>query len=825
MRVISFIFVLALLSAVAAPLAAQAPPVWQVVAQPAFDSAKTAQVTNIVIVRDRICIILQQGTIQFSQPVEGVVYSASFRGTGRLEASPPNPIEAQQLKLFTGKTDLAMSFTEAVFSFTDGTFDEIAAKVQWNPSAADSSLQKVYQDRLDYRESFGAEVLPRLVQGVVSTNKKQTEFFLAEMKTSEKDWVLAVLDALDPEEVRIGRWISYNVYRWEDVWMHFPRGERTSAEAWKDPLAREDILPLDYKINADVTKSEVLSVRATVNLKPQWDGERVINFYLDSNLRVESVKDVSSGQALPFVQPQERKERVQSFGDYLTVFFPQPLSAAKTYALEFIYSGRRVVRNVGPGAFFCQSFGWYPTRHNFALRSNFEMNFRSPKKYALTATGAKTSEAQEGDDVLTSWKSEKPIAVAGFAFGEVKIATATAGNVEIEVYANKERDNTMEEIWRAAEASGAASESTAAAARVTYSSEREMKGFALGQLKPAGMAEGIASEVANSVRLFENYFGTFPYKRLSVSTIPYSYGQGWPSLLYLWTLTFLDQGQRQQLRVPARYEQEVTDFFRAHETSHQWWGHKVAWKSYHDQWISEGFATFSGTLYIQFSHGAQGSKDYKDRFQYNRKRMLEVDDKHHVRESVGPIWLGHRLNSAESPSADQLLIYEKGGFVLHMLRMMMLDQRDPTGDADHKFKMMMRDFTQTYDNKAASTEDFKAIAEKHMIQDMNLDGNGRLDWFFNQYVYGIGLPTYQFKYTLTDAGGGQWKVNGTVTQSGVPDGWKDVLPIYIEYNKQIIRIGTINIMQRETKFEEALPIKPTRFILCYNEDNIGIIKQ
>ncbi len=50
----------------------------------------------------------------------------------------------------------------------------------------------------------------------------------------------------------------------------------------------------------------------------------------------------------------------------------------------------------------------------------------------------------------------------------------------------------------------------------------------------------------------------------------------------------------------------------------------------------------------------------------------------------------------------------------------------------------MQDYCKTFDNKAASTEDFKAIVEKHMTRGMDLDGNHKMDWFFNQYVYGDG---------------------------------------------------------------------------------------
>ena len=367
---------------------------WQTVAQPAFDSSKAARVSNLTIERDRIKITLQQGVIQFGQPVEGTVFAAAFRGTGRIRVEPPNSVEAQQLRFFTGKDVFDMEFTEAVITFTDKTYDEVAATVQWEPSAADASLAKTYKERQEFLENYGAQLLPRLVKGVLSADKKQTELFFAEVKTAEKGWVFAKLDALDPEEIEIGRWLTYGVARFADTWLHFPRGNRRSAQAWQDPLAREDFLPENYQIFATATAGAELRARTLVQLRPRWSGERVLQFLLDSNLRVQSVKDVASGKALLFMQAQEQKERLQPYGEYLSVFFPEPLVAAQVYTLEFVYGGRRVIRNMGPGVYFCQSFGWYPTRLNFALRSNFELNFRSPKKYALVATGMKESETE-----------------------------------------------------------------------------------------------------------------------------------------------------------------------------------------------------------------------------------------------------------------------------------------------------------------------------------------------------------------------------------------------------------------------------------------------
>ena len=102
----------------------------------------------------------------------------------------------------------------------------------------------------------------------------------------------------------------------------------------------------------------------------------------------------------------------------------------------------------------------------------------------------------------------------------------------------------------------------------------------------------------------------------------------------------------------------------------------------------------------------------------------------------------HSLVHHETRGSYQDLIYSKGGYVLQMLRMQLMDPRDP--DPDHLFKEMMQDYCKTFDNKAASTEDFKAIVEKHMTRGMDLDGNHKMDWFFNQYVYGMGEPQYSF---------------------------------------------------------------------------------
>lgn len=146
-------------------------------------------------------------------------------------------------------------------------------------------------------------------------------------------------------------------------------------------------------------------------------------------------------------------------------------------------------------------------------------------------------------------------------------------------------------------------------------------------------------------------------------------------------------------------------------------------------------------------------------------------------------------------------------------------------DHDARFKAMMQDFCKTFDNKPTSTEDFKAIAEKYMTQAIDLGGNHKLDWFFNQYVYGTGIPHYEFHYEVKDAGNGQWNVSGTIKRSGVTEPWVDAIPLFMERNGQWVRVGLISAMKAETPFSFNLPVNPGKLQLNTNEELLADIKQ
>ena len=140
---------LVLLFGLASTASGQAPDpsaVWKALWEPAFDAGKSTHVEPLTLARDRIRITLNSGTIGFTQPVNGQVFGAAFRGHGRVQVEPPDPREAQQLRLFTKQDVLDLEFSEATFSFTDNTFDEVARQVRWR-EATDPKLAELYISR------------------------------------------------------------------------------------------------------------------------------------------------------------------------------------------------------------------------------------------------------------------------------------------------------------------------------------------------------------------------------------------------------------------------------------------------------------------------------------------------------------------------------------------------------------------------------------------------------------------------------------------------------------------------------------------------------
>jgi aminopeptidase N len=305
------------------------------------------------------------------------------------------------------------------------------------------------------------------------------------------------------------------------------------------------------------------------------------------------------------------------------------------------------------------------------------------------------------------------------------------------------------------------------------------------------------------------------FSRIALTQQPaFGYGQAWPSLIYLPLFAYLDPTQRYALLQEIDPGlNEFVDEVTAHEVAHQWWGHMVGWSTHHDQWLSEGFADFSAGLYLQLTN--KTPEKYLKYYENSRQRILEKNHYGRRANDAGPISLGYRLATEKNPAGYQAVTYNKGGYVLHMLRWMMYDSKE----GDKPFIAMMRDFVAQHMNANASTASFQKVVEKHIRPVMNVKGDGKMDWFFQQWVYGTTVPRYRLEQAVTANPDGTFQLKGSISQAEVPEDFKMVVPLYADFDGRPIRLGAVRMSGEITlPFDIQLPKKPRRVLLNANHD-------
>ncbi|MGH9394692.1 MAG: M1 family aminopeptidase, partial [Terriglobales bacterium] len=416
------------------------------------------------------------------------------------------------------------------------------------------------------------------------------------------------------------------------VWTHFAAGaQAAAAPGTLAPLPPPDRLS-DYQLNIAIPDNLDMQIAAAMSVKAALAGRGLL-LVLDSNLRVSAAKLAAGGGAsgaIEVLQPRDpgREPSLGYQGNWVYLRLPQPLAAGASAQLELSYHGKQVVQQVGAGNFFARSEGWYPMNLYGPPfeRARFELHFKVNHRYTVVATGERTSNQRQGDFQLTDWTSPVPLTVAGFALGDytelsAPITLNDGQKVKVQVLANNNPDDTL-----------------AAVNMMLGLPQAPLQAMLpIGTLDPKRLAPEALAQVGSALKFMEAYYGPYPYSSLSVVPIPGSYGQGWPGLLYLSSLSFLDSTQLHVLGLPESALQQISDTFRAHETSHQWWGHRVSWASAHDQWLSEGFANASALLFQQASDGINPALETLKQW----RRELEAKSQFGVVHDLdGPLWLG-----------------------------------------------------------------------------------------------------------------------------------------------------------------------------------------
>jgi len=763
---------------------------------------RTIAVTNLTFDRDVIHIGLN-GTLHLLAPVDGKTPGAVFVGQGTYELKPAAKTDLRSLQLNTGDdklTSLADKFETAVFFGTDIVKAAQALAGEPKSGTPDSRANGVWDEYMKkQRKDLQSNVHIRVLQSLL--NSEKDPFFFAWVKGGGK-YPPAIL-IIDPTGLdRSGEETSLTTLDQTKggTWYqdHYKSEVDAGQAAYAKPLVDAEHYAIDSKI---IGRGGELSGTSTATFTVVTDAIRVVNINLRGKLRISEASYAPEG-ATPNWTPVPWIQEKADEDDDAAVVFPQPLKAGEKYLLKIVYGGRDVLTDAGDGNYTVGARqSWYPNFGTFDDVATFDLTFRFPQKFQIVAVGDEVENKVEGDQRVSVWKSTVPLRVAGFNYGRFKkLSNAdSASGMTIDVYTNPGTPDIIQQINQVlASVNGADDMSGFGLAtgptNITVSTEK---------LAQSAQADGI-----NTARTGNAFFGPLAAtKHVAITQqSQWDFGQSWPSLIYLPYVAFLDGTTRNTLGLNGI--KDFVDLVGPHEFAHQWWGHQVGWRSYHDVWLSEGFAEFTAALVMQ---QAGGWSNYNKLWEKKRKSILERPRGATITNDVaGPISMGYRLSTWQDQSAYDIIVYEKGAYVLHMLRMAMQDRSKK--NPDEPFMAAMTEYATTYSGKTASTRDFQKIIEKHMPKNMDLQGNGSLDWFFKQWVYGTAIPKLDSTGDATDAGGGKYHIKVTITQSQVPDDFASIVPIYVTFEKgQIVRLATVPILgniSKPVEFDVPLPMKP-----------------
>jgi hypothetical protein len=733
----------------------------------------SAEVKGLLLKRDRVNMTFD-GTFYFTSAVDGHITGAVFTGSGKFVAEvPPNDFEKANLNRLLGADAVESDFKTAVLRFSDDTLEHIG-KNRHDGGVVNDQAQKlaIEEDARTLKET-GANIPARITLTLL--NGENPGFFFAGFGGGRRGHFSFMMDYQNRIPVanfginagEKGLIFSYQSSQYfNEIWMAFYGLEdyQHGTVSYSDTNDLIDIA--HYDLNVDLREHKK-SIRLSGHIETQALASklRAISFSIGEQLSEEDKRRLK--KQLRIKQARlggvEIAAVQEDWEGGFTVFLPAVADAGQKLDFEFTLDGDFMydATSVDNCFYPLSNTSWFP-RHGYLDRATFDLRFQHPAKLHVASIGLRLSEVPDVEDksaVVTRYRMPQPVTFATFALGPF------------------ERHKQM----------------------VKFENGGDPLPLEFNSLPGSSMAikeDFILAELNNSIRYFSKLFGKYPYPAFGAAFHPFGFGQGLPSLLMIPNTDLANK---------------FTYSFIAHETSHQWWGNIVSWRSYRDQWLSEGFAEYSGILYTGIRSNAGASNDLLGRLRYSLvDRPLTTTGVGKGRlVDVGPIILGHRLNTSKTRGAYQALIYDKGALVLHMLHFLLTDPKSGNGQP---FFDMMTDFVERYRDKAASTDDFRTVANEHFAKSpiAQIYRLKNLDWFFDQWVYKSEMPSYHMDYQFTDQPDGKTLLSGTVTQEHVPNSWFMVLPIVISFGEKQEALATVHAYGPTTTFQIKLPVRPKK---------------
>ena len=704
-----------------------------------LDPNETYHVRDFQLVRGDLKFYFTDGTISFATPVAGrpmaMVFSALDNefGDAELLVLPPRRSERQSLASFTKSPNLDEHFRAAVFFFTDDTRAEILRQVEKHLSEKTPEVVGEMSKQWDsVLRNLAADLDVRLIASLFDGHSPSHGLFDGVLNGRQLGTFDVVYQPDDPEPIAIGSVDGGSDPPHFRLWASFMPRRPPSPESPPGGLKLTNFR-IDTTIHADLTQSSVTEVDVSFQHAPV----RTIELEISSRMFVTGAA-VDGEPAEVFQHNSVRNES----GLMMTIFVivtRHMLEPGKTHTVKIHHEGN-VVQQTETGVYYvADRNAWFP--HAGMDAAQFDLTFRCPRSLGVVSTGELIDEhfenAAEGEQRVVHRKMRIPGRFAGFNIGEFESLSVDHGPYRIECFGNRA---LFAKIGAARAASGQ-NISTSTSAVVATERLTEM-----------------SADVAEIMDEFSREWGPLPSKHIAVSPIPGYFGQGFPGLIYLSTLSYMHSEERPFEARDSQLNTFFSQILLAHEVAHQWWGNVVAPAGYRSDWIMESLANYAALEMLERRKGEEALNRVMALY---RRELVSLMKNGQRVDSAGPLELGQRLNELGGPEAWRIITYEKGSWVMHMLRQRM---------GREAFEEMMRRLVRDYANRPLSNEDFQKMASEYVPAG---EPDRSLDLFFDTWVYGTGIPRLRLK----PPGNGHKEY--TLVQSGVSDDFTVDVPLVL----------------------------------------------
>ncbi len=789
-------------------------PLYYALSNVGLDPQKVFTIREADIDREDVHLSLNDGTIAFTQAVDGRITGAYFEGDGEVLVQPPDRRERASLGLFINAGVLEEKFSSAYLRFNDDTAKELTPFLRPPEDAAD------FVSRNDSRARTLAEAdAMRLCISFTSAPAATASgdappvadrLFHARVAGEHYGVFDVFFDTRSPEQVVVGNTSIHENDTYYDLWMSFPmRSLRktplsdTRFGGPSGPMWTPHVLSIGkYTVNATLDLARTLSADATLDIDVKEGGPRIVLFELSRYLQVKRVE--YEGQSLEFIQNEaiQGSELSRRGNDTIAVVFPAPLQPGAHFALKFSYSGS-VLSDAGGGLLYVGARGtWYPNR-GIAM-ANYDLTFRFPQPWSLIATGKRVSLQREGDGYVGHWISDQPIPIAGFNLGEYVESSAKALNIEVNTYAARGSE------YQRSGTTASNSSSTLLSPHAPGTVEPVPNPPAL--QNPASTGQSLAERAAETLTNESQMLGPYPFSSLSLTENPSAESQGWPGLVFLSSFAYLQPEQLRAMNLSQADAIIYSEVMMPHELAHQWYGDQVSWASYHEQWLLEGLANYVSLLLLERSQPSDVQLTLE-----NYRRILASRSRQGRRlVEAGPVTLGSRLSSSHFPNGYEIITYGRGTWLIHMLRWMFRDASrspaNPSGD-DTVFLALLRSLVQQYQGKEITNSDFEQAVEAVLPKPLWFENRKSLDWFFDGWVNGTAFPQLELsgaKVVRTTRGA---TASGTIHQNSAPFDLVTSVPVFGVAGDRQIYLGRVFAEGADTRFSLPAPADVKQLLL------------